>query len=171
MLFMVHQGSKEGVTLVEEVEVSKSIEEFQQCLSRDMPKRELPAPELPRKKKPQAISTELIILISFVLICVAFYKAVIQGAYWGVALHTVSEINNESYVYYSSSDESEVCEKRSTKSSINDNNFRKGQMYGKELFIKERRNVSLQNPETSNYSLSSQPYSKRGTMSQKPHDN
>lgn len=110
-------------------------------------------------------------MLSFVLTCVAFYKAVIQGAYWGIALHTVSEINNESYVYYSSSDESEVCEKRSTKSSINDNNFRKGYMYNKDLYFKERKNVSLQNPEISNYSLSSQPYSKRGTHSQKNHDN
>jgi len=48
----------------------------------------------------------MICTILFVLVSTAWYKTVINGHYFGVALHAVGEMNNESYSYWSS-DESE----------------------------------------------------------------
>lgn len=60
-----------------------------------------------RKKFGWAIRNDVIFIILFVLISAAWYKAVIQGAYWGEAMHVVGEAFNESYNYYSSDDDTE----------------------------------------------------------------
>jgi hypothetical protein len=44
-----------------------------------------------------ALSNDAICVILFVLWCTATYKALIQGNYWGFAVHPVSEIYNDSY--------------------------------------------------------------------------
>ena len=49
-----------------------------------------------------ALSADVICVILFVLWCTFTYKALIQGNYWGFAVHSVSEINNDSYSYTSS---------------------------------------------------------------------
>ena len=47
------------------------------------------------------------ILLIFVLISVLWYKAFINGEFYGVALHVVSEPYNESYDYESSANPSQ----------------------------------------------------------------
>ena len=47
------------------------------------------------------------ILLIFVLISVLWYKAFINGEFYGVALHVVSEPYNESYEYESSVNQSQ----------------------------------------------------------------
>ena len=39
-----------------------------------------------------ALSSDVIFVILFVLWCTFTYKALIQGNYWGFAVHSVSEI-------------------------------------------------------------------------------
>lgn len=51
-----------------------------------------------------ALSSDVIFVILFVLWCTFTYKAFIQGNYWGFAVHSVSEIQNDSYSYHSSED-------------------------------------------------------------------
>ena len=48
-----------------------------------------------------ALSTDFVILLIFVLISALWYKAFINGKFYGVALHMVSESYLESYGYES----------------------------------------------------------------------
>lgn len=73
---------------------------------------------LKRKKYDKwALNTDMIFVIFFTLLCTAWYKTVINGAYWGEAMHVVGEAYNESYNYYSSDDESDNFNKLSNTSS------------------------------------------------------
>jgi hypothetical protein len=67
-----------------------------------------------KANKKWAIRNDLVLVIAFVLICVGAYKTLIQGAFFGVAINPVSEVNNESYTYWSSEDESESEEEDSS---------------------------------------------------------
>ena len=63
--------------------------------------------EIKKKKHGWAIKYDLIFAIVFVLCSTAWYKSVILGEYWGEALHSVGEANNDSFLYQSSEDEDE----------------------------------------------------------------
>lgn len=60
-----------------------------------------------KKRYRWALSTDFVILLIFVLVCVAVYKAFILGNYYGEAVHVISEILNDSYDYQSSDGEVE----------------------------------------------------------------
>ena len=61
-----------------------------------------------RKKNYQwAIKKDVVIVILFVIWCVFTYKALIHGYYWGVAVHPISEFQNDSMSYWSSSSSEE----------------------------------------------------------------
>lgn len=66
------------------------------------------------------MSTDFVILLIFVLTSVVWYKAFINGAYYGVALHIVSETYNGSYDYASGSDEHSGEPSSETKYKISD---------------------------------------------------
>ena len=71
-----------------------------------------------KKKHGWAIRHDFIFTISFVLVCTIWYKTVINGAYWGIALHAVDEPHNDSYNYCSSDNESEKEDESITSSSL-----------------------------------------------------
>ena len=56
-----------------------------------------------KKQYKWAIKPDVVILILFVLWCTFTYKALIHGNYWGVAVHPISEFQNDSLSYWSSS--------------------------------------------------------------------
>lgn len=56
-----------------------------------------------KKQYTWAIKMDVVILILFVLWCTFTYKALIHGNYWGVAVHPISEFQNDSLSYWSSS--------------------------------------------------------------------
>lgn len=56
-----------------------------------------------KKQYKWAIKIDVVILILFVLWCTFTYKALIHGNYWGVAVHPISEFQNDSLSYWSSS--------------------------------------------------------------------
>ena len=98
--------------------------------------------KLSRKRYKWAIGTDVILIIVFVLLCTSLYHYYIHGSYNGDAIHCISEINNDSYEYFSSeseqsdgdqisSQELELLEKGT--SSINE--------------IQERYNHTIMNPE------------------------
>jgi len=66
-----------------------------------------------KKKRHWAIRNDLIVVILFVIFSAAWYKTVIEGAYWGIALHAVGEMNNESYKYWSDEEEDEHSDESS----------------------------------------------------------
>jgi hypothetical protein len=58
---------------------------------------------LKKKQYRWAIKADVVIVILFVLWCTFTYKALIHGDYWGVAVHPISELQNDSISYCSSS--------------------------------------------------------------------
>ena len=60
--------------------------------------------KLSRKRYRWAIGSDVILIIVFVLVCSLSYKVYIHGSYNGDAIHCISEINNDSYSYCSSTE-------------------------------------------------------------------
>lgn len=81
-----------------------------------------------------ALNNDMIAVIFFFILCVAWYKAVVQGAYWGEALHVVGETHNESYAYYSSDEDSDQNNRYSNSSSRHDFHMKDDKLqFGKDL--------------------------------------
>lgn len=60
-----------------------------------------------KKSYKWAIKKDVVCVILFVIWCVFTYKALIHGYYWGVAVHPISEFQNDSMSYWSSSSSEE----------------------------------------------------------------
>ena len=60
-----------------------------------------------KKNYSWAIKKDVVIVIMFVIWCTFTYKALIHGMYWGVAVHPISEFQNDSMSYWSSSSSEE----------------------------------------------------------------
>ena len=86
-----------------------------------------------KKRHQWAIRHDLIFVIVFVILCTVWYKTVIEGAYWGIALHAVGEPNNESYTYHSDEDEWDKPEESVTSSSLGFNAKEDNSIINKDL--------------------------------------
>ena len=75
---------------------------------------------LKRKKTDKwALNKDLIFTIFFTLLCVCAFKAIVQGIWWGEALHIVGEPYNDTFTYISSEEDSDNFNRLSnTTSSI-----------------------------------------------------
>ena len=59
-----------------------------------------------RKRYRWAIGSDVILVITFVLICTFSYRVLIHGEYNNEAIHCIPEICNDSYEYWSSEESS-----------------------------------------------------------------
>ena len=67
------------------------------------------------------------------LVSTAWYKAVILGEYWGEALLSVSEPNNESFYYQSSDDENEETPNSTSSVGFPERDIQDQQIINKDL--------------------------------------
>ena len=102
-----------------------------------------------KKRYRWALSTDFVILLIFVLVCVAVYKAFILGNYYGEAVHVISEILNDSYDYQSSDGEVEPDKEGNSSSRtayrLNEDSGSEDQLLFKDIGYGQ---TSLQNPES-----------------------